>query len=454
MRRSAVRTALNSAGILLLVLLLSLLINIDDAGARPPLSISMTSAGPRRFPAPYGYGITVTYQLENFDPDLYTIVYYQVQVDEGNGVWRTTHSRRPTKYEWANIHGNVKCNDDLYNLPSGANVLVRVRANYQPRYEELEDDRFTSWSDPIPATVALWGCPGGSDTTNSCVVDVVDQVKTMENHSPGEITLRTEVPAGDWGSPEDAMMRYPQLWSDTEGGDSGLITATVPLSDYWYHPGGIQSIGQHAIVGMDGGSAPYNSVKIFKVGAYGVTEVNSALVPTKAQSVGIVNEADGRYLVTVGSSSSKVLDFYRTTGTSLSDPLMRVGRWEWTAEGFADGSIDNKHINYQNLNPVRECGTNKLFLLASGRESTWFDGGEFTGHDYVHVFEVLTPIRDDPRYPEYDIAFVLDDGSLHFYGMEHGFTPAWCSISRDRRFYPGCDPNKPSIFKIRFDELW
>jgi hypothetical protein len=537
--RGAVRTALNSAGILLLVLLLSLLINIDDAGARPPLSISMTSAGPRRFPAPYGYGITVTYQLENFDPDLYTIVYYQVQVDEGNGVWRTTHSRRPTKYEWANIHGNVKCNDDLYNLPSGANVLVRVRANYQPRYEELEDDRFTSWSDPIPATVALWGCPGGSDTTNSCVVDVVDQVKTMENHSPGEITLRTEVPAGDWGSPEDAMMRpywyamgatrchiqgfartrngtlvwsmnskafggginecaagsgngygshlflggvtgdlpnYPQLWSDTEGGDSGLITATVPLSDYWYHPGGIQSIGQHIIVGMDGGSAPYNSVKIFKVGAYGVTEVNSALVPTKAQSVGIVNDTDGRYLVTVGSSSSKVLDFYRTTGTSLSDPLMRVGRWEWTAEGFADGSIDNKHINYQNLNPVRECGTNKLFLLASGRESTWFDGGEFTGHDYVHVFEVLTPIRDDPRYPEYDIemkkvarrhmylddgnfmagasAFVLDDGSLHFYGMEHGFTPAWCSISRDRRFYPGCDPNKPSIFKIRFDELW
>jgi hypothetical protein len=51
-------------------------------------------------------------------------------------------------------------------------------------------------------------------------------------------------------------------------------------------------------------------------------------------------------------------------------------------------------------------------------------------------------------------AFVLDDGSLHFYGMEPGFTPAWCSISRDRRFDPGCDPNKPSIFKIRFDELW
>jgi hypothetical protein len=41
---------------------------------------------------------------------------------------------------------------------------------------------------------------------------------------------------------------------------------------------------------MDGGSGPYNAVKIFKVGAYGVTEVNSILVPTKAQSVGIVNE--------------------------------------------------------------------------------------------------------------------------------------------------------------------
>jgi hypothetical protein len=227
---------------------------------------------------------------------------------------------------------------------------------------------------------------------------------------------------------------------------------------------------------MDGGSAPYNAVKIFKVGAYGVTEVNSILVPTKAQSVGIVNEAEGRYLITVGSSSSKVLDFYRTTGTSLRDPLMHVGRWKWTDEGFADGSIDNKHINYQNINPVRECGTNKLFLLATGREGTWFDGGEFTGRDYVHVFEVLTPIRDDPRYPEYDIqikkvtrrhmylddgnfmagasAHVWDDGTLHFYGMEHGFTPVQCSISRDRRFYPGCDPSKPSIFRIQFDELW
>ncbi len=525
--------------IVLLVILLSFMIQVDDASARPPLAISMTSAGARRFPAPYGYGINVSYELENFDANLYTIVYYQVQVDEGNGVWRTTHSQRPPKYEWANIHGNVKCNDDLYNLPSGANVLVRVRANYQSKYAELEDGRFTNWSTPIPATVDLWGCPGGTDTTNSCVVDVVDQVKNIENHSPGNISLYAEVPAGDWGNPEDAKVRpywyamgatmchiqgfartrngtlvwtgnskgygggfnecaggsgngygshlflggvtgilvnFPQLRSDTEGGDTGLITANVPLSDSWYHPGGIQSIGQHVIVGMDGGSSPYNSVKIFKVGAYGVTEVNSILVPTKAQSVGIVNEANGRYLVTVGSSSSKVLDFYRTTGTSLRDPLMHVGRWEWSDEGFADGSIDKKHIDYQSINPVRECGTNKLFLLATGRESTWFDGGEFTGHDYVHVFEVLTPIRDDPRYPEYDIqikkdarrhmylddgnfmagasAFIWDDGSLHFYGMEHGFTPVRCTISRDRRYYPGCDPNKPSIFRIQFDELW
>jgi hypothetical protein len=33
------------------------------------------------------------------------------------------------------------------------------------------------------------------------------------------------------------LVNFPQLWSNTKGGDSGLITANVPLSDFWYHPG-------------------------------------------------------------------------------------------------------------------------------------------------------------------------------------------------------------------------
>jgi hypothetical protein len=535
--RRTVRLLLLAGLTALAMLLVSYLIHIPDAAARPLMGVRMTSQQARRFPEPYGYGITVTYALEYFDENIYAILDYDVQVDEGNGEWRTTHSQRPAKYDWANIHGKVKCNADLYNLPSGAGVQIRVRAHYRFKNTEFEEDRWTRWSEPISATVDTWGCPGGTDTTNSCVVDVLNQVNAPENHSPGNLSLYTEVPGGDWGNAEDAKIRpywyamgasqchiqgfartrngtlvwtanskgfgtgfnecaggagngygshlflggitgdrpnFPQLRSDTEGGDSGLITANIPLSDSWYHPGGIQAIGQHVIVGMDSGSTPYNAVKIFKVGAYGVTEINSVLVPTKAQSVGIVDEADGRYLVTVGSSSSKVIDFYRTTGTNLADSLMHVGRWEWADEGFADGSIDGKHIDYQNINPVRECGTNKLFLLATGREGTWFDGGEFTGHDYVHVFEVLSPIQDDPQYPQYEIeikkaarrhfymddgnwtaggsSFITDDGGLHFYGMEHGFTPVQCT--RGRATYPHCNPDEPSIFRIQFDELW
>jgi hypothetical protein len=509
--------------------------SVPNAGARPPLGVKLTSQEARRFPEPYGFGITVTYELENYSGDLYTILDYDLQVDEGNGEWRTTHSQRPADYDWANIHGNVKCNGDLYNLPSGAEVRVRVRAHFQLKGTEFDEDRWTQWSEPISATVDTWGCPGGMDTTNSCVADVVSQVNTAKSHSPESLSLYTEVPAGDWGNTEDVEFRpywymmgasqchiqgfartrngvlvwtgnskgfstginecaggagngygahlflggvtgdlpnYPQLRSDTEGGDSGLITANIPLSETLYHPGGIQAIGQHVIVGMDSGSSSGNLVKIFKVGSLGVTEINSTLVSTKAQSVGIVDEADGRYLITVGSSSSKVIDFYRTSGASLIDPLVHVGRWEWEAGGFADGSIDQNLIDYQSINLVRECSTDKLFLLGTGREGTWFDGGEFSGHDYVHAFEVLTPIgdqntdspieirkvarrhfyMDDGNWTAGGSVFITDDGGLHFYGMEHGFTPVECT--KRGVIFSRCDPDKASVFRIQFDELW
>lgn len=507
-------------------------IQVSPAESRLPLSVRMTSAEARRFPSPYGYGLHVTYALENFDPATSTIIYYEVQASEANGEWRTTHSQRPPKYDWANIHGNVLCNDDRYNLPSGAEVRVRVRAFYSSTTNKsLDDGVLSAWSEPIGATVTLWGCPGGSELTNSCVVDVVDQVQNHPARSAGEIGLVIDVPGGDFGNAADARLRpywyimgaakchiqgfartrdgtlvwsanskgfggtvnrcaggsgngygahlflgnvtgempnYPQLWST---GSAGVITTNIPLSEELYHPGGIQAIGQYVIVGMDNGSSPENSLRIYHVGADSVLEVNALQLPTKAQSVGIVNEADGRYLVTVGSSSSKVIDFYRTSGTQINDPLRHVGRWTWEDEGFSDDSIDQKHIDYQNINPVRECGTNKLFLIATGRENTWFDGGEFSGDDYAQVFEVLTPIRDNPDDLEYEIVlkkvarkhfyfddgnwmaggsvFISDDGKLHFYAMEHGYSTIKCSRSWFR-----CNRDKPAIFRVRFDEVW
>ena len=515
--------------IIIVVFVAVFFIQVSPAESRPPLSVHMTSAEARQFPSPYGHGLHVTYALKNFDPSITEITHFQVQASEADGEWRTTQSQRPPKYEWANIHGNVKCNDDRYNLTSGARFRVRVRAFYSS--SNSETGMWTDWSSPIEATVARWGCPGGSDLTNSCVVDVVEQVQNHPALSPGEIGLVIDVPGGDFGNPADAKERpywyimgaakchiqgfarmrdgtlvwsanskgfggtvnrcdggsgngygahlflgsvtgnlpkTPQLWSS---GAAGVITANIPLSENLYHPGGIQAIGQYVIVGMDNGSSPENSVRIYHVGADSVLEVNAMLLPTKAQSVGIVNEADGRYLVTVGSSSSKVLDFYRTSGTQITDPLRHVGRWTWEDEGFSEDSIDQKHIDYQNINPVRECGTNKLFLIATGRENTWFDGGEFSGDDYVHVFEVLTPIQDDPSAPDYEITlkkvarkhfyfddgnwmaggsvFVADDGGLHFYAMEHGYSTIKCSRSWFR-----CNRDRPAVFRVRLDEVW
>jgi hypothetical protein len=153
--------------ILILIMGLCLIFGLvpPPAVARPELAVQMVSAMPQKFSTPYGYGVHVKYSLENDDATLYHIEAYQVQVDEGDGVWRTTHANRPAAYDWANIHGSENCCPDRYNLPSGASVKVRVRARYHPtsgnivltRDEDLPS-RWTDWSAPIEARVASWNC--------------------------------------------------------------------------------------------------------------------------------------------------------------------------------------------------------------------------------------------------------------------------------------------------------
>jgi hypothetical protein len=136
-----------------------------NADARPELAVHMDSANPQKFPTPYGYGVHVKYSLQNHDPAVYGIEAFQVQVDEGDGVWRTTHANRPATYLWANIHGNEICCPDRYNLPAGAAVKVRVRARYHSKsgkafllLDEDSNSQWTDWSAPLAARVASWNC--------------------------------------------------------------------------------------------------------------------------------------------------------------------------------------------------------------------------------------------------------------------------------------------------------
>lgn len=163
MRMNASR--FKDALILFLGLCLSFGLMQSTADARPELGVMMDSASPQKFPTPYGYGVHVKYSLENYDPTVYNIEAYQVQVDEGDGVWRTTHANRSSIYNWANIHGNENCCPDRYNLPSGAAVKVRVRARYHSStgkgvltFDEDPLSQWTDWSAPITGRVAAWNC--------------------------------------------------------------------------------------------------------------------------------------------------------------------------------------------------------------------------------------------------------------------------------------------------------
>ena len=91
-----------------------------------------------------------------------------------------------------------------------------------------------------------------------------------------------------------------------------------------------------------------------------------------------------------------------------------------------------------------------MFLVATGREDIGLDGGEFTGHDYVHLYIVnydTDPVYMAARFRKHFYlengnwmagggTYVTDDGGLHFYGIEHGFS------------------STSSFVYIRGDELW
>jgi hypothetical protein len=230
--------------------IISLFLVVFGASAAPPLGVSMDSAEPMRFPAPYGYGVHVKYSLEWFDPNAYVVEAYQVQVDEGGGVWRTTHGLREPFYNWANIHGNGRCCPDLYNLPSGARVRIRARARYhvKDRNPSPDDDgklaapqvrrlatsytlfeknesKWTDWATPIEATVASWSCldrePGESSGP------YIHNIYPLD-YSSTETGLRILVdlpPEPSWSPVTEYIIE--RKYVTTEG---GKVVATIPAS--------------------------------------------------------------------------------------------------------------------------------------------------------------------------------------------------------------------------------
>jgi len=165
---------------------------------------------------------------------------------------------------------------------------------------------------------------------------------------------------------------------------SDRVVAEIPGEPGLHHAGGMQVVGSVLVV-------PYEDHRVTsRIVLYDVrdpvhpvrlhvldhSDIRAPSHPGQASAAGIAKLADGRYLLVVGVHSSKVLDFYVSTTTSLHDPALRFV-WFHTRKGGMVGG-------FQSLNFVTQCdGT--LFLV--GTHNTSLPPPQL-GQDHYHWYRV------------------------------------------------------------------
>ena len=221
--------------------------------------------------------------------------------------------------------------------------------------------------------------------------------------------------------------------SDQRRPPAGDRVVEVVRSDPGFdHSGGIQSVGQFVVVGLEEGS---RSRVVFWDLADPRRPRRTGMLPhaTGVKGAGTVSIAklrDGRYLLIVGGANANTLDFYLSrAGTDLTNPRFdHVATWR---ESELVGG-DSEFGNYQNLGLVADPG-GTLYLIGTHRNAA---GGP--GSDFADLFR----LERTPRTPRIrkiasrhlycgfpggaqcnlDAAggvYVTPSGGLMLYGTEH-----------------------------------
>ncbi len=162
------------------------------------------------------------------------------------------------------------------------------------------------------------------------------------------------------------------------------VVAEVRAEPGFDHAGGMQAIGSVLAVPYEDHRASSRVVlydvrdpaRPARLHVLDRSDVRPPSNPGQASSTGIAKLADGRYLLVVGVKSSKILDFYVSTTTSLRDPALRFVWFHTRSGGLVGG--------FQSLNFVTQCdGT--LFLV--GTHNTSLPPPQL-GDDHVHWYRV------------------------------------------------------------------
>lgn len=170
------------------------------------------------------------------------------------------------------------------------------------------------------------------------------------------------------------------------------VVARIPFDAGFAHAGGLSLVGGVLAVPMDSrhGSRvafydvdePEHPRRLGTLEHRGVSRESDT---NQASAVGGVRLRDGRYLLVLGVHSSKMLDFYRTRGTSLRDSTLAF-EYLGTLLGLDVGG-------YQNLALMSQCdGT--LYLV--GTHNTAFPPPS-GGWNHVHWYRLLRGPGAMPR---------------------------------------------------------
>ena len=200
----------------------------------------------------------------------------------------------------------------------------------------------------------------------------------------GFVVVKMESRSPDGGRFRSNRLEPARQRSQTPPPSTDRVVAEIPGEPGFHHAGGMQVIGSVLVVPYEDHRTasrvvlydvrdPQRPVRLHVLDHSGVRPPSN---PGQASAAGIVKLADGRYLLVVGVHSSKVLDFYVSTTTSLHDPSLRFV-WFHTRKGGLVGG-------FQSLNFVTQCdGT--LFLV--GTHNTSLPPPQL-GQDHFHWYRV------------------------------------------------------------------
>ncbi|MFQ5641404.1 MAG: FlgD immunoglobulin-like domain containing protein [bacterium] len=250
-----------------------------------------------------------------------------------------------------------------------------------------------------------------------------------------------------------------------------IVVSHIITSDF-DHPGGMQAIGKYLFVGSDGRIGHQRDSALFTL-----WDMSHPLAPREvwaqrwelpvenANSVGITRLQDGRYLMVRALSDAKQLEFYVLGNDLEVSPAQYFNGQVWDLWDHSelrtellkeDGSPDLSwsdlgsifgNAGYQSTNIVTECGTGRLYLIAShGRRPESHGGGDFVDayHLDIPVLRpnpdrqeegvIITKVAKRHMFPAGNAGarqgdlqaaagvYVSPDHKLYFYATEHGAT--------------------------------